>query len=174
MVNANICDKFRFSRQTVRRNERYSSFISTSSIKPKSQTYIIEWVWSYHVDEISFYPSVMLIFLLDCTDSSSEEESIIDNGDDKLLKRIFRELKHTQSNVKGARTENQDIFHKITKLTQKINQFKSLVFSVRIFFYFRRLTDMFCSLCRNRILISISIEIRIKKKHTQNRLWVFN
>lgn len=55
------------------------------------------------------------------------------DDDPVVLGSILRELKNTRLDVKEARTESQGVHQQITKLTQKIAQFKSLVVSVSVF-----------------------------------------
>jgi hypothetical protein len=59
------------------------------------------------------------------------------------LNQIFRELKNTQVNIQVNRTENQGIHQQVTKLTQKIAQFKALFASVQTFFRFNMKRALF-------------------------------
>lgn len=63
-------------------------------------------------------------------DFSSSDEDADDDGDDVSLNQIYKEVKNARANLEDARSENRDMNQKIMKLTRKISQFKSFVFSV--------------------------------------------
>lgn len=63
-------------------------------------------------------------------DLSSSDEDADDDGDDVSLNQIYKEVKNARANLEDARSENRDMNQKIMKLTRKISQFKSFVFSV--------------------------------------------
>ncbi|CAF1467652.1 unnamed protein product [Didymodactylos carnosus] len=60
--------------------------------------------------------------------SSSDDDEELMNIDDKVsLRRIFHELQNTQTNLRDARSDNRDIHQQLTKLTQKMNHFSSII-----------------------------------------------
>ena len=106
--------------------------------------------------------------------SSSEDDGATNETDGPVsLNRIFRELKNTQVNIRENRTENQGIHQQVTKLTQKIAQFKALIASVQTYFLVKTKKALSFSFSTRKVtMILIVTVIRMTKKCTRKRSWV--
>ncbi|CAF1677132.1 unnamed protein product [Rotaria magnacalcarata] len=115
----------RRKRALINRSNSPDSIFSVSSPKRPNQENRPSTLTARTFDDPSFFRTQRRVTTVSSPISSDDEE-VIDGGEEVSLRRIYQELQNTQEHLRDTRSENRDTHHQLKKLTEKINKFQSL------------------------------------------------